>query len=69
MFPWPGHERIVAGIDFLKAINKGENPRVGRNVIVIGCGNAGMDAAARGLCDGRGKRDLHRRAETGGLCP
>ena len=46
MFPWPGHERIVAGIDFLKAINKGENPRVGRNVIVIGCGNAGMDAAA-----------------------
>ena len=46
VFPWPGHERIVAGIDFLKAINKGENPRVGRNVIVIGCGNAGMDAAA-----------------------
>ena len=40
VFPWPGHERIVAGIDFLKAINKGENPRVGRNVIVIGCGNA-----------------------------
>ena len=39
VFPWPGHERIVAGIDFLKAINKGENPRVGRNVIVIGCGN------------------------------
>lgn len=46
VFPWPGHEKIVAGIDFLKAVNKGLNPRVGRNVIVIGCGNAGMDAAA-----------------------
>ena len=46
VFPWPGHERIVAGIDFLKAVNKGLHPKVGRNVIVIGCGNAGMDAAA-----------------------
>lgn len=46
VFPCPGHEKIVAGIDFLKAVNKGLNPRVGRNVIVIGCGNAGMDAAA-----------------------
>ena len=53
VFPWPGHERIVAGIDFLKAINKGENPRVGRNVIVIGCGN---DKLFNLLCT----RVLHR---------
>lgn len=46
VFPWPGHERIVAGIDFLKAVNRGEHPRAGKHVIVIGCGNAGMDAAA-----------------------
>lgn len=45
IFPWPGHEKIVAGIDFLKAINKGEKPAVPDSVIVIGCGNAGMDAA------------------------
>jgi len=45
VFPWPGHERIVKGIEFLKAVNKGENPAVGKNVIVIGCGNSGMDAA------------------------
>ncbi|MFR4119731.1 MAG: hypothetical protein ACLT2T_13535 [Bilophila wadsworthia] len=58
----------MAGIDSFKAINKGENPRVGRNVIVIGCGNAGMDAAAGAYAMGA-ESDLHRRAETGGLCP
>ncbi len=46
IFPWPGNERIVPGLHFLKEVNRGMNPRVGRNVIVIGCGNAGMDAAA-----------------------
>jgi NADPH-dependent glutamate synthase beta subunit-like oxidoreductase/Pyruvate/2-oxoacid:ferredoxin oxidoreductase delta subunit len=46
IFPWPGHERITPGIDFLKAVNRGNNPDVPENVIVIGCGNAGMDAAA-----------------------
>lgn len=45
VFPWPGKERIVKGIEFLKAVNKGENPAVGKNVVVIGCGNSGMDAA------------------------
>lgn len=45
VFPWPGQERIVKGLDFLKAINRGEKPAVGRRVIVIGCGNSGMDAA------------------------
>ncbi|MDF2563863.1 MAG: glutamate synthase GltB3 subunit [Massilibacillus sp.] len=45
VFPWPGKERIVKGLHFLKAVNKGEHPAVGKNVIVIGCGNSGMDAA------------------------
>ncbi len=45
VFPWPGHERLVKGIEFLKAVNKGQNPKVGKRVIVIGCGNSGMDAA------------------------
>ncbi|MFR8276858.1 MAG: FAD-dependent oxidoreductase, partial [Desulfovibrio fairfieldensis] len=46
IFPWPGHEKAVGGIDFLKAVNRGEKPRVPESVVVIGCGNAGMDAAA-----------------------
>lgn len=45
VIPWPGHERIVKGIDFLKSINKGEKPSIGKKVVVIGCGNSGMDAA------------------------
>ena len=45
MIPWPGHERIVKGLDFLKSVNRGEKVKVGRRVIVIGCGNSGMDAA------------------------
>ncbi|BBB90598.1 MAG TPA: FAD-dependent oxidoreductase [Methylomusa anaerophila] len=42
---WPGQERLVRGLEFLKAINKGERPTVGKQVIVIGCGNSGMDVA------------------------
>jgi len=45
MFPWPGNERIVKGLNFLKSINRGETVKVGKRVIVIGCGNSGMDAA------------------------
>ena len=46
IFPWPGHDKAGGGIDFLKAVNRGEKPRVPESVVVIGCGNAGMDAAA-----------------------
>lgn len=45
VIPWPGHERLVKGLDFLKAINRGQRPQVGKKVIVIGCGNSGMDVA------------------------
>lgn len=45
MPPWPGGERMIPGIDFLKSINRGERPQIGKNVVVIGCGNSGMDAA------------------------
>lgn len=43
VIPFPGHERLTKGLDFLKAINNGLNPKVGKRVIVIGAGNAGMD--------------------------
>ncbi|MDD2338634.1 MAG: FAD-dependent oxidoreductase, partial [Geobacteraceae bacterium] len=45
VIPFPGHERLVKGLEFLKSINNGENPKVGRKVVVIGAGNAGMDVA------------------------
>ncbi len=45
VIPFPGHERLVKGLDFLKQINAGKKPAVGERVVVIGAGNAGMDVA------------------------
>ncbi|MCR5834395.1 MAG: FAD-dependent oxidoreductase [Selenomonadaceae bacterium] len=44
-FPWEGAEKLTYGIEFLKAINRGEKPAVGKKVVVIGGGNSGMDVA------------------------
>ncbi|QHI69387.1 FAD-dependent oxidoreductase [Tichowtungia aerotolerans] len=41
--PWPGKERIASYLDFLKQVNAGQRPEVGDKVVVIGCGNSGMD--------------------------
>ncbi|QAR33704.1 4Fe-4S dicluster domain-containing protein [Geovibrio thiophilus] len=43
VIPFEGHERLVKGLDFLKKINRGEKPAVGKKVVVIGAGNAAMD--------------------------
>ena len=44
-FNWEGAELLTHGIEFLKAINRGEKPHVGKNIVVIGGGNSGMDVA------------------------
>lgn len=47
VIPFEGHERLVKGLDFLKAINNiehgGTKPKIGNKVVVIGAGNAAMD--------------------------
>jgi len=43
VIPFPGHERLVKGLEFLKDVNNGLNPTIGERVVVIGAGNAGMD--------------------------
>ena len=43
VIPFPGHELMTKGLDFLKDVNAGKKPKVGKRVIVIGAGNAGMD--------------------------
>ncbi|GBR76357.1 glutamate synthase [NADPH] small chain [Candidatus Termititenax persephonae] len=40
---WPGKEKILPSLDFLKKVNNGEKPKIGKRVVVIGCGNSGMD--------------------------
>lgn len=42
-FNWEGKELLTMGLDFLKKVNRGESPKVGKRVVVIGCGNSGMD--------------------------
>jgi NADPH-dependent glutamate synthase beta subunit-like oxidoreductase/glutamate synthase domain-containing protein 3/NAD-dependent dihydropyrimidine dehydrogenase PreA subunit len=43
--PIPGNERAIAALDFLKAAKKNKI-KVGKNVVIIGAGNVGCDAAA-----------------------
>jgi NADPH-dependent glutamate synthase beta subunit-like oxidoreductase/glutamate synthase domain-containing protein 3/Pyruvate/2-oxoacid:ferredoxin oxidoreductase delta subunit len=43
VIPFPGHERLVKGLEFLKEVNAGREPKIGKRVVVIGAGNAGMD--------------------------
>jgi NADPH-dependent glutamate synthase beta subunit-like oxidoreductase/glutamate synthase domain-containing protein 3/NAD-dependent dihydropyrimidine dehydrogenase PreA subunit len=44
--PFPGNEEVIAGIEFLKAINLGKRPDFkDQKVVIIGAGNVGMDIA------------------------
>ena len=43
VIPFEGHEKLVKGLDFLKEVNNGKKVKVGKNVVVIGAGNAAMD--------------------------
>ncbi len=42
---FPGHERVIAALDFLKSAKSDTPPAVGRQVVVIGAGNVGCDVA------------------------
>jgi NADPH-dependent glutamate synthase beta subunit-like oxidoreductase/glutamate synthase domain-containing protein 3 len=43
--PVPGHERAVAALEFLRE-SKLDKAKVGKDVVIIGAGNVGCDAAA-----------------------
>ena len=45
MIPIPGYERAVAALDFLRE-SRLDQAKVGKNVVIIGAGNVGCDAAA-----------------------
>ncbi len=38
-------EGVISSVDFLRAVNLGEKPYIGKKVIVVGGGNVAMDAA------------------------
>ena len=43
--PFPGHERVIAALDFLKAAKSDTPMQVGKQVVIIGAGNVGCDVA------------------------
>jgi heterodisulfide reductase subunit A-like polyferredoxin len=47
--PGEGHERVIASVDFLRRVNGGERPALGRRVLVVGGGNVAMDASRAAL--------------------
>ncbi len=45
----PGEELALTGLEFLKAVNTGKPPEIGKRVLVIGGGNTAMDCARTAL--------------------
>ena len=55
VIPFPGHEDVVKGIDYLKEVNFGKpKDLAGKKVVVIGAGNVGMDIACQAYDHGAG---------------
>ncbi|HKJ64556.1 MAG TPA: FAD-dependent oxidoreductase, partial [Desulfopila sp.] len=42
---FPGSDRVITALDFLKSAKSGDTTTVGREVVVIGAGNVGCDVA------------------------
>lgn len=55
--PFKGNDlpHVISGVDFLKRVNKHENPSIGSEVVVIGGGNVAVDVAMAALRQGAGK--------------
>ena len=43
--PFPGNERVIPALDFLKDAKSGKTASIGKQVIIIGAGNVGCDVA------------------------
>ncbi len=55
---FPGHERVVPALDFLKEAKGKTSMKIGREVVVIGAGNVGCDVACEAYRLGAAKVTL-----------
>ncbi|MBO4369510.1 MAG: FAD-dependent oxidoreductase, partial [Desulfovibrio sp.] len=46
-FPWPGFERVISGVDYLRDSKEGKRTKSVQHCIIIGCGNTAMDCAKK----------------------
>ncbi|HEX6133833.1 MAG TPA: NAD(P)-binding protein [Longimicrobiales bacterium] len=53
--------RIIPGLEFLKAVNRGEPPQIGHRVVVVGGGNTAIDCARTALRLGASPVVVYRR--------
>jgi NADPH-dependent glutamate synthase beta subunit-like oxidoreductase/glutamate synthase domain-containing protein 3/NAD-dependent dihydropyrimidine dehydrogenase PreA subunit len=44
--PFPGHEKVIPALDYLKAAKSNNPMKTGKKVVIIGAGNVGCDVAA-----------------------
>ena len=56
-------EGVWGGVDFLRAVNGGKNPEIGKKVVVIGGGNVAMDVARAAVRLGADVTVAYRRKE------
>jgi NADPH-dependent glutamate synthase beta subunit-like oxidoreductase len=57
----PNSEALCSGLEFLRRVNRGERPRTGRRVIVIGGGNTAIDCARTAFRLGASVTVVYRR--------
>jgi NADPH-dependent glutamate synthase beta subunit-like oxidoreductase/ferredoxin len=60
-FEAPQVRALWSGLDFLNAVNRGERPHIGKQVVVIGGGNTAMDCARTAVRLGAEVRVVYRR--------
>ena len=54
-------EGVFTGLDFLRAVNMGEKPKIGKNAVVIGGGNVAIDVARAAVRLGAKTTIVYRR--------
>ncbi|MBR1937676.1 MAG: putative selenate reductase subunit YgfK [Spirochaetales bacterium] len=57
-----GNGKVVDAIEYLASLKKGEDLKLGKNVVVVGGGNTAMDAARALLKSGKNVTDIYRRS-------
>lgn len=50
--PFPGSERVITALDFLKSVKRGRPMKIGKRVVIIGAGNVGCDVACEAYRNG-----------------